>query len=277
MLRIAIGAHRTGFLVVAVLGFALAFVEVVGFAAAAGHTAAERAAFGKQMAELAPQITYLVPLPVHPETLAGYVQWRTYGTLSIVFGFWALMAATGAIRNEEERGLLETWLASGVGRLQLVAARFSAFTTSAAAAVLVTALGTPAAAAAIGDKVGAAPLTQVSVALLGLTLACFGIGLLAAQLVATRRGAAALGGTTLLALFLVDSMSRVRPSVADWSWLSPFALYDRTTVVAPGGRFDVPATAALFVAATVIAALSAAGSGYATSARRSWAAAALGI
>lgn len=48
-------------------------------------------------------------------------------------------------------------------------------------------------------------------------------------------------------------------SAADWSWLSPFALYDRTTVVAPGGRFDVPATAALVVAAAVIAAFSAAG------------------
>lgn len=48
-------------------------------------------------------------------------------------------------------------------------------------------------------------------------------------------------------------------SAADWSWLSPFALYDWTTVVAPGGRFDVPATAALFVAAAVIAAFSAAG------------------
>ena len=79
MLRIALRAHRTGFLVTAALSSVTMFVEVAGFAAAAGQTPAQRAAFGAQMQALAPQVAYLIPLPIHPETLAGYLQWRGFG------------------------------------------------------------------------------------------------------------------------------------------------------------------------------------------------------
>ena len=78
---------------------------------------------------------------VAPDTLAGYVQWRAYGSLTIIVAVWALLAATGAIRNEEQRGLLETWLAAGVGRIRLVAARFTAFAVAATGALALATLG----------------------------------------------------------------------------------------------------------------------------------------
>ena len=134
MLGIGLRAHRTGFLVTAVLGFLAIFLQATAFGAAAGTTAASRAAFAHSIEVLAVQLAYLLPLPVRADTLAGYVQWRAYGTLTIIVAIWALLAATGAIRNEEERGLLETWLATGVGRIRLVAARFAAFAGAAALA-----------------------------------------------------------------------------------------------------------------------------------------------
>jgi len=257
MLRIALRAHRTGFLVAAALSFVTTFVETEGFAAAAGQTPAERAAFGAQMQALAPQVAYLIPLPIHPETLAGYVQWRGFGFVYIITCFWALMAATGAIRNEEERGLIEQWLASTVGRLRLMAARSAAFTLAAAGVVVVTALGAFAGAAAADGSLDLGAVLEVSLALLGVTVASFGAGLLAAQLVTTRRGASALGGAVLLALFFLDSLSRVNSGLEGWSRISPFHLYNRTTAVAPGGVFDLPATIALFAAAAMMTVLSA--------------------
>src|SRR5262245_23245749 len=256
MLRIALRAHRTGFLVGAALSFVTMFVETEGFAVAAGQPPAQRAAFGAQMQALAPQVAYVIPLPIHPETLAGYLQWRGFGFVYIITCFWALMAATGAIRNEEERGLIEQWVASTVGRLRLVAARCAAFTLAAAGVVVVTALGAFGGAAAAGDSLELGGMLEVSLALLGVTLASFGVGLLAAQLATTRRGAAALGGVILLGLFFLDSLSRVNPSLEGWSRISPFNLYNRTTAVAPGGRFDLPAAIVLFVAAAVLAVLS---------------------
>jgi len=53
MLRIALRAHRTGFLVTALLSSVTMFVEAAGFAAAAGQTPAQRAVFGQQMEALA--------------------------------------------------------------------------------------------------------------------------------------------------------------------------------------------------------------------------------
>jgi len=61
----------------------------------------------------------------------------------------------------------------------------------------------------------------------------------------------------LLALFFLDSLSRVNSSLEGWSRISPFHLYNRTTAVAPGGLFDLPATVALFAAAVIMTVLSA--------------------
>ena len=45
------------------------------------------------------QIAYLLPLPVHPETLAGYVQWRVFGGMAIVLLVWSILSASGAGRR----------------------------------------------------------------------------------------------------------------------------------------------------------------------------------
>lgn len=256
MLRIALRAHRTGFLVAALIVFLDTAVQSGAYSAGAGHTPIGRAAFGHQMSVLATQVAYLIPLPVHPESLGGYVQWRAYGFLGVMVGFWALLAATGAIRNEEERGLLEVWLAASVGRMRLVAVRSAAFALAAAGVVLAGTVGALAGAASVRETLDLTGLMEVSLALWALVLCCFGAGLLAAQLAGSRRGAMALGGISLLALFLLDSAARLH-SLHGWERLSPFSLYNGTTALAPGGRFDAPATGALVGIAVALSASSA--------------------
>ena len=95
------------------LAFALTLLQTTGFYQIAGHTPTERAAFARSMKQLAGQFTVLVPPPIQPGTVAGYVQWRAYGFFAIVFAIWALASGTGAARGDEERGLVEAMLARG--------------------------------------------------------------------------------------------------------------------------------------------------------------------
>ena len=56
------------------LAFALTLLQSIGFYQIVGHTPAERAAFGRSMAQLAAQFTVLIAAPIRPDTVGGYVQ-----------------------------------------------------------------------------------------------------------------------------------------------------------------------------------------------------------
>ena len=247
-LRYGLRAHRWALAGVAFLGFFSPYTTGVSYLAAAG-TAAARASFGRQTLALGPQLAYLIPLPLRPDTVAGYVWWKGLAWLTLVFAAWGLAAATGAIRNEEERGLLEAWLASPVGRNRLVLSRVAAFTLAAGAAVVVTGLGTAAGVAAGEGSIPSHALLEQAFPLLGIALVCFGVGLISAQLAATRRGALGLGGAVLLALYALDALARVNPGLDGVAVVSPFHLADLTTAVVPGGHFQGPPTLALYLAA----------------------------
>jgi ABC-2 type transport system permease protein len=254
-LRLALRLQRTGFFATAALSVALGLLQAIGFAAIGGNTPAQRAAFGQQMELLGRQVSYLIPPPIHPETVAGYVQWRVFGSLSLVFGFWAMISATGAVRGEEQRGLLEQWLAAGVSRALWIATRLGGFAVAAIVAIAVTDLACWSGALVSGDRLSVVGLVQDGLALLGLSLLCYAAALLLAQLIADRREAAGVTGAVLLALFLLNSLGRTETALQPYGVISPFFYYDRTKALPAGGAFDLPGAIGLFVAAGVIAAL----------------------
>src|SRR5207249_9442948 len=90
MLRIGLRFHRTGMISTAAIGAFSGMLQSLGFQAIVGTSESARQQFGLQMQLLGRQLSYLVPLPVHPESLAGYVQWRAFGFFPVIFGFWAL-------------------------------------------------------------------------------------------------------------------------------------------------------------------------------------------
>ena len=167
-------------------------------------------------------LSYLVPLPVHPETLAGYVQWRAFGFFPVFFGFWALMAGSGVIRGDEDRGLLELWLASGTSRARLTAARAGAFVIALAVAILIVLLLTGLGATIVGSPLPIQGLLADGAALLATTSACFAIALLVAQFADSRRMAAGVGAIVLLALFLLNSLGRTLQGPDRFRGVSPY-------------------------------------------------------
>ena len=228
------------------------FINALGFAQIAGDTPAARALFGQQMELLARQLTYLLPAPAQLDTMAGYLTWRWFGSAVLVYGFWALLAGTGAGRGDEERGLVELWLSTGVSRLRFIFVRVVGFAGVAALAIVLMLVVTD-----IGAAIGNEPLPIGSLALEGLatwalTLFVFAFALFVAQLVTTRRGATGIAGIAVLALFMLNSAARSGLDVGAIRWLSPFYLFERSNPLLRGGALDVPATAALAVGSLVL-------------------------
>jgi ABC-2 type transport system permease protein len=251
MLRYAFRLHRWGLIGYGAVVFLSVVVNAAAYQQLVGTTPAGRATFAASGAALAAQLSYILPPPFRLDTLDGYVQWRAFGALAGVVMIWAIAAAAGAVRGDEERQLVDYWLAARVSRVRLVVTRHAAFGL---ASVVV------AVAAAIAYVLGAAKyetpnfggVAGKALALWLLMLALFAICYLVAQLVASVRAAQAAGAGVVVVLYLLNVPGRTNHSL-DWlAWVSPFRWYDATDSMAPGGHLDV-AGVALSVALVVVA------------------------
>jgi ABC-type transport system involved in multi-copper enzyme maturation permease subunit len=254
VLRLALRQQRVGMLGISAMAAIASLVQAAAFTSAAGTTQAARQAFGRQMEVLGQQLTYLLPAPVGVDTIGGYLQWREFGGFPVVVLIWVIVSASGAARGDEERGLVDAWLSHGVSRAGYVFTRFLAFAVAAALFGASMGVATYLGALAAGFSLDPVAVLEASLGLVALALACYAIALALAQLVSTRSAAAGLSGGVLVVMFFVNSFGRTIPDLrAVASVISPFYYFDRSTPLAPGGAFDVAATAGLFVAAVVLA------------------------
>ena len=245
----ALRQGRWGIAGFSALALAVTLLNTIGFYRIAGNTPGERAAFARSITVLAGQFTVLLAPPFRADTVGGYVQFRVYGALAILVAVWAVAAAAGT-RGDEERGLLEAVLATGVSRADAIASRFFAFAVGSVVVAAAAALGFVLGVDRTQDAIDAFSVLGASVLVAGIALACFSLALLVTQLVSARFAAAA-AGIVLLALFLTNSLSRTIDALLTWRVLSPFYYYDRSQPLSPGGTFDVRATEVLFAIAVV--------------------------
>jgi putative exporter of polyketide antibiotics len=257
LLRLALRSHRTGAIAVAAISGLAGLLNGVGFVQLAGTSPAERHAFAAQMEVLGKQLSYLLPAPIQLDTLGGYLTWRSFSTVALVYAFWALLAGTGAARGDEERGLTESWLAAGVSRVRLLLTRSAGFASACAASILVGALATQAGTALVGEPLDTAAVLLEGILIFALALVGFGIGVAVSQLVMTRRSASSLGAVLLIGTYVLNSLVRSGVEVGAFATVSPFYLFDRSTPLVTGGAFDVGATSALVVTAAVLIAFAA--------------------
>ena len=258
MTAVALGLRlgRWGIAGFSVLAFVSSLIQAVGFYQLAGHTPAQRAAFAQSMTQLASQLTLILPPPTRLDTVGGYVEWRSFGGLAILFAVWALVSASGAARGDEERGLVESVLAGGLPRFAWIAARVTGFAAASFVAALASGLGLVAGAATGGESVGPGPILEVAVGLAALGLSCYSLTILMAQLTSARIATAA-AGAVLLTLFLGNTLSRTFTWLASWRWLSPFHYYELNHPLASGGTFEGRATLTMVGIALLAAAAAA--------------------
>jgi len=252
--RLSLRLGRWGLLGFSILAFAASLIQAVGFYQIAGHTAASRAAFAQSMSQVASQLTFILPPPTGLNTVGGYVEWRSFGGLAILFAVWALVSGSGAARGDEERGVVEAILATGLTPSRWLASRVIGYALTSPVGALAAGLGLVAGVAGGGESISLAPVLEICVALAALGLSCYSLTVLIAQLTGARVATAA-AGVVLLALFLVNRLSQTFTWLASWRWISPFHYYDLNQPLAPGGAFDGRATLTLLGIAMVGAAL----------------------
>ena len=253
LFRLAVRSHRNGIIATSLLGAVLAIANAVGYVQLAGTDPQSRALFAREMELVGRQLTYLLPLPLQLDTMMGYIHWRVFGAVPLVLGFWAVVAASG-VRGDEEKGLVEQWIVTGLSRARYVVTRVLAFAAVAFFAVAVFVLALIVSAAAVGDPLEVVPTALQGGTLWLLTLTCFGVALVAAQLFSTRRGGAGAAGVVLMALYMVNAAAR-NDALAEIQVLSPFWLYERNTPMLEGGSIDAPALLGLIGASLLLAVL----------------------
>ena len=254
LFRIALKQQRTGLIAMTLMGVLAGALNALGFVQVAGASQAERLAFARSMEVLGAQLSYMLPIPDRLDTLAGYLQWRAFGAIVLILGVWAVISATGSGRGDEERGLVEQWLAAGISRARYVAMRVFVFALVALFAIVATIVLTYVAGTAAGEPLPIAGMVGIGQDLVLTTLACFGIGLVVAQLVTTRRAAGFGAAGMVILLFLINGASRTA-DVGPIRWLSPFYLYEQSKPLTRDGAMEAGAVIALALAALVLIAL----------------------
>jgi putative exporter of polyketide antibiotics len=249
--RLLLRLHRIGLIAMAYFSIFYVLVNSAAFPIIAGKTRTAQEAFGHSITVLGATFAWLLPLPIRPGTAPGYLQWRGYGFFAIIFAAWALFSACGAVRRDEDKGLVESWLSSGVSRLRLLSTRSIFFAALSAEIVTLAGIAGWLGCLIAGTPADVAGLVGEAAALWALTLACFGIGLVVAQLVGEFRAAATTGGVVLVLMFLLDSIGRSSVHRAPFTDISVFFLFNQSNAIAPGGSFNFTATILLFVIGAV--------------------------
>ena len=257
MIRIALRLHLAGIIGYTLFFASFALVEVTSYGQLTGSagTGVDRLSFAAEMQVIGRQTSYLVDPPWHLEVLAGYLQWFLVGFFGTFYGVWALLAGTAAVRSDEEKGLVEQWLAAGVTPARMLFSRLLAFGVAAGASMLAVALFAVLVARAGGQDLPLAGTAEQVLVQLGPPLFVFGFGLALAQFLVSRRNALGIGGLVLGGLVLLNGFSRSVDYLRPYRWVSPFAYTDRSHAMTAGGGVDLAAAAVPYLAALALTGL----------------------
>jgi len=150
------------------------------------------------------------------DTPGGFTAWRFGGPAVIIVAVWAYLVATRLLRGEEDVGRAELVWAGAITGSAVVRSAMAVVAT--ASGVLVTGSG-------LGMVAGGAPLigsvlTAASIAIGALVFGAFGV--VAAQVLPTRRSAALTSGGFVVAAFLIRAVANTKEGLGWLRWATPF-------------------------------------------------------
>jgi len=248
----AFASHWRAILVIG-LGFGLLMVEqATQFKSLFGSSAADKAAAVAGMQSLGRTFVVLIPPPARVDTVAGFIDWRLLSGGTLYIAIYTVIAGAASLRGEEEKGLVEMWLATGLSRATLVACRAVAITLAlAAAATLAAAIGIAGSQSAdLALPAGALATTIFMIMLPGLFF--FALSMLTVQVLPSRRGAASLVSGIAGLTFVLANLSYIAGGLSLVRWLSPFFYYDQGHSLAEGTTFRPLYAVALLMATIVV-------------------------
>jgi ABC-2 type transport system permease protein len=200
-----------------------------------GYPAGVKAAFG--ITDLGNAESYL-----HAEMFSLMVP--------VAVAYFAMRCVAASISGAEERGHLDTLLATPVARRTLVAGAFATTAIAAAGVLLVTGLLTAAAAAVVGEPLALGRLGGALAGVWGLALFFAGCAALAAGVLHRMGPVLGMSAGLLGGMYLLDLLGKLADTVSALRWLSAFRYYGAPLQ----DGLDVGGLAVLVVAGGLLAA-----------------------
>lgn len=194
--------------------------------------------------------------PVAVDTVGGYAMFKI-GVFVFLVAVWPLLAASRALRGEEERGSMDVLLSLPVSRMRVALQKIAAIWTALLAMGALVGILAYAGGQAFGGGFG-----LIDGLLYGLDLALIcgvvaGSALLLSQVTSEAGGAARWAGGLLVVAIVVDMVHRVFPDLEWLSRLSPVYYFDLSKALVPsygtsaGGMLFLLALAALLCGTAV--------------------------
>jgi ABC-2 type transport system permease protein len=185
--------------------------------------------FGRQRLALSlgenKALAALLGTPRRLDTVAGFVIWRSSLGIVVVVAVWALLAATKALRGDEESGRWELLVTKPLGASQLTGTSVLGIWICSLPLFLGLLLGIAAGVPRPEYRLKDAAAFAAAHTLFALVFA--GVGAVCSQLFVSRRGANIAGGSALVTALLLRAISSGSARLEALSWLTPSGWLDR--------------------------------------------------
>jgi len=186
--------------------------------------------------------------PVALDTLGGLIEWRYYAVIFLLFPIWSILALSGTLAGEADRGSLDLLVTSRFTRRRVALEKLAAHLVVVGVAMVALALLLwicgRVFAPLPGDEISLAAAAAYALFAGLLILAPGSIAFAAAPFVG--RGAAA--GLAALAMVVAYFVSGFRSSIPAFDTLSPVSWYAWTANHIPlAGQYDWPSLAPLVI------------------------------
>lgn len=237
-------SRRTA-LVIGVL-FGVIIAATTGQIASQFDSVQARLLFTTQLTALPPIFQGMLGAPIGVEKLGGFVSWRIFNILPVMFGIWSVVALSGTLANELARGSLDVLASTPLVRRRLAIQKLLGFVAALALSLAMLGVATYASITAFatlpGDEVSAAAAAG-HVAWLGLMALVPGAAAFVAAPFLGRGAALGVGAVVLFASYVVASYADTVPAFDAIRGISYFEIGAGPRPLA--GRWDWPAMATL--------------------------------
>jgi ABC-2 type transport system permease protein len=189
-------------------------------------TPESRALLVAQMGSLPAVFRGLLGEPINIETLGGFLSWRVGNILPVLLGLWPVLALSGTLAGEAQKGSLDLVVATPHARRSIAIQKVAAHVTGLTVAMLIAAVLIVLSGQVFGvlpqDDI---PLTGAlgQVLLYGLLMLAAGALAFATANALGRTRAVALGIVALFGMYLIASYSTLSPAIETLRPLSWYA------------------------------------------------------
>ena len=158
-------------------------------------------------------------------TPGGYLHTYVFSYMPLILGVFAILAGTGLLVQDEERGILDLIVSYPLSRMQLFFGRWIGLILTLGLILFLMWMGVaiPLGSSQMGFSIWSVLGGLAS--LLALLLLFSGLGLLLSMLLPSRNLASAVTGFCLMASFLVTTIAGINPDIETLDRFSPFHYY----------------------------------------------------